>query len=248
MRFKIGSLDISFRLEPAAQDTDHLGSMAPHQKGPTGFYVYGHYDQQGNLFYVGKGNGKRAWSTDRHPIWIRYVEKHLNNQYTVRIIADGMKEDEAETKEWSLISQHGATLVNWVNFGRQTDFKLLEQFHILCNANKKLIQETKTLEATQPEVAIERYLLAIEKIGEYAFMTYELGLIGQLCKEEAEEQGYRGEMEALDRLTLCLCKQGRALEAQENANNYFARYKKDLLLNGSKKINKRIEKAIAKKR
>ena len=43
-------------LEPAA-DAD--------QKHPRRYYVYAHLDSSGQIFYVGKGTGRRAWSTDR---------------------------------------------------------------------------------------------------------------------------------------------------------------------------------------
>lgn len=247
MDFKIGNFGFSIGTGLSTQETEHLGNKAPDQSDPKGYYVYGHYDQNGKLFYVGKGIGRRAWSTDRHPTWARHVHKHLNNQYIVKIIADDMTENDAETKEESLISLYGSTLVNWINFGRQTDFKLLEKFHALRDANRKLIQETKTFETTEPDVAIERYLVAVDKISEYAFMDFEQGLVGQLLKEEADEEGRSGELEALDRLTMCLCKQGKGPDAQQHATNYFIRYKKDLLLKGSEKINKRIEKVLVKK-
>lgn len=47
-------------------------------------YVYGHYDNQGNVFYIGKGTAERAWSKVRHPVWVYYVEKHLSNNYAAK--------------------------------------------------------------------------------------------------------------------------------------------------------------------
>lgn len=56
------------------------------------FYVYVHRDQRGSIFYVGKGKGDRAWSTDRHPIWHRYVETRLGGHYSVEIIEKNLTE------------------------------------------------------------------------------------------------------------------------------------------------------------
>ena len=50
------------------------------------FYVYVHRDLEGNIFYVGKGCGQRAMSTDRHPVWTRYVEERLAGKYNVEVL------------------------------------------------------------------------------------------------------------------------------------------------------------------
>ena len=45
-------------LKPAA-DAD--------QKNPRRSYVYAHVDDTGKFFYIGQGQGQRAWSKERHP-------------------------------------------------------------------------------------------------------------------------------------------------------------------------------------
>ncbi|MBI5908007.1 MAG: hypothetical protein HY853_05425 [Burkholderiales bacterium] len=245
MGFKIGTFGISFSLG-SDKEQERTTSRQPNQENPVDCYVYGHYDNSGNLFYVGKGTGRRAWSDDRHLLWKRYVANHLNGSYTVKIIADGLTDEQAERMEDGLITEHGTTLVNWINFGRLTDFKVLDEYHAHRNANRKLIAETKKIEATNPENAIENYRTAIQNISTYAFLNYEGGLIGKLMQEEADEGGRNGELEALDRLTLCLCKLGQGAAAKEAADSYFAMYKRDLVLKGAEKVLKRVEKAAAK--
>src|SRR3974390_1606536 len=66
------------------------------QENPRRSYVYAHMDSAGKIFYVGKGERRRAWSTDRHPLWRRYVEKHLGGSYQVRILRDNLSAEEAE--------------------------------------------------------------------------------------------------------------------------------------------------------
>lgn len=244
IKFEINNLGISINI--GADDTPEksIGNANPSQRKPFGFYVYGHYDLTGSLFYVGMGRGKRAWAKDRHPLWVRYVNHHLSGNYEVRIIADSMTTEEAEELEARLIAEHGDRLVNLQNMGRSADFKLLEHYHALRDTNRKLIQETKALEKSNPVLAVEQYKKAIEKIAEYAFLEFEQGLFGQLLREEANEFGRSGELEALDRLTLCLIKLGKVSEAADHTAAYFNLFRRDLLLKASEKIKRRIEKAL----
>lgn len=250
MKLKVGinNLGISIGVEPDDGRGKEHARAVPDQTKPRGFYVYGHYDVRGNLFYVGKGTAGRAWARDRHPLWVWYVEKHLGGKYNVKIIADGMTAEEAEELEAEVIAEHEDQLVNWINMGRSMDFKLLDQYHALRNANRKLIQNTRRQEETDLNLAVKNYRTAIEKTAEYAFMDFEQGLIGQLLKEENDEFGKNGELEALDRLTLCLIKLGLASEAAQETDAYFARYKRDLLLKSAEKIKKRVEKALTRPR
>jgi hypothetical protein len=249
MKVKLGIDNLGIHIGIERDDTHKEESRlapVPDQRRPSGFYVYGHYDMNGIMFYVGKGTADRAWSKDRHPLWVRYVEKHLGGNYDVKILADGMSAEEAEEFEAGVIAEHNDQLINWENIGRATDFKLLDQYRKLRNANRKFIQDTKRQEAADLTAAAENYRTAIAKTAEYVFMDLEQGLVGQLLREENDEFGRNGEMEALDRLTLCLIKLGRTNEAAEETAAYFVRYKRDLLMKAAEKIKKRVEKALAR--
>jgi hypothetical protein len=218
------------------------------QENPRRSYVYAHMDSAGKIFYVGKGEGRRAWSTDRHPLWHRYVEKHLGGNYQVRILQDNLSAGEAEEFEAAWIAQCSGDLVNWVNMARVTDFPALDRYHKLRDANRCRIQQAKVIEQRDLLQAAKLYIEAIEATREYAFIDYEKGLVGQLLSEEAEELGRNGEIEALDRLTICLTKLQRPTEAKRHADNYFALYRRDFQLPASRRIAKRIEKALARER
>ena len=237
IRLEVGEADSRAPISPATQVD---------QRSPKGRYVYCHRDEQGRVFYVGVGVGKRAWSTDRHDLWHRYVERHLNGKYKVCILADNLSQDTAEEMEAELIAHYGDGLVNWVNMERSTDFAALEQYHSLRDANRELIQRAKVIEKSDLRKAVELYLKAIDAISSYAFMRFEQGLVGQLLEEEAEELGRNGELKAIDRLTMCLIKLGRAEEAEDLAKKYFAKYRRDLLLKASKQVRQRVEKAVAR--
>ena len=239
-------MHVSFELSPSIESTADLGNSSPDQQRPVDWYVYGHYDDAGNLFYVGKGKDRRAWSTDRHAVWRWYVERHLQGHYQVRIIADTMSEADAEAKEESWISQQGANLVNWISSGRQFDYAGMERYWELRRANEVLMVQAKALEKTDATAAIEAYIKAIENAKGYAFMHNEGGLVGRLNKEMDDEAGYHGVPGAIDRLTLLLCRQGRVLEAQEAAAAYFKTFRGDITYKAHNVIAARLAKALAK--
>ena len=219
------------------------------QVNPRGHYVYAHLDAKGNIFYIGEGVGRRAWSENRHDLWYRYVEKHLNGKYRVQILIDNLCEEDAEYLENVWMAQCGGeNLVNWITMARHVDLHEVERYHSLRNANRRLIQEARPVEKDDLEKASAMYVKAIDAIGEYASIHLETGLVGKLMEEEATEFGINGELEALDRLSLCLIKLNRPQEAANRADAYFALYRRDLHMSAALRITKRIQKALPSKK
>ncbi len=230
-------------------DEDQLGppvrSSDADQEHPRRNYVYAHVDPAGNVFYIGKGKRRRAWSSeDRTPPWTRHVGRHLQRQYTVVILSDNLDTEEAKVLEDESMSCYGANLVNVINPYRETDFAALELFHKRRDANRELLQKAREAEKKSLEGAADMYIEVIAAIQSYQPLKYEPGLYGELIKEEAEENG-RGEIDALDRLTICLTKLGRAPEAASRTEQYFSLYKGDLQRAATKRIRNRIAKALA---
>tara|TARA_R110000823_G_scaffold152048_1_gene283014 strand:+ start:1978 stop:2751 length:774 start_codon:yes stop_codon:yes gene_type:complete len=204
------------------------------------YYVYFHKTGRGDIFYVGKGTGERAWSTDRHPVWKKYVSERLDGQFEVEIARDGLSEQEAEELEWSLICEHGENLVNWVNPGREFDYEAIDHYQKLRNENRKFVDETRRIEDNDQAAAAERYRRALESMREYEAITKERGVVAELGGGPDW-----GDPNILDRLTLCLIRAGKPEEAIAEADRYFSEFPSALNMSMGKKISKRVEKLRA---
>lgn len=102
------------------------------------YYVYLHKKLNGEVFYVGKGKGKRAYSKhNRNPHWENIVKKH---GFVAEIVLADLQEWYAFELEKDLISYYGlksegGTLVNIVSGGggngnyifNEEDRKLISQ-------------------------------------------------------------------------------------------------------------------------
>lgn len=210
----MGELPETSKLEPFR--------VTGERRTPVRCYVYAHLGPDGTPFYIGKGSGSRAWSTDRDAHWHHFIRTRCGGTYEVAIVADNLSEEDALELEESLIARHGATLTNWVNPGRQFDYAALERFHALRDATTSFTSETRPFETSDPELAVVRYRQAIDQMHAYSAIVYETGLVADLRKEVGETA--QGDIAPLDRLTLVLRRLGRFAEIVESVDAYFARY------------------------
>lgn len=81
-------------------------SRRRHEISMNNFYIYGHYTADTNeLFYIGKGSGRRAWATSgRNPYWTRKANKH---GFVVKLLQENLNEETAFTREKELIAEVG---------------------------------------------------------------------------------------------------------------------------------------------
>jgi hypothetical protein len=233
-------------------------------------YVYGHYDNQGNVFYIGNGIGDRAFAKstrDRHATWFYYVNKYLKGQYEVKIIKDNLTNEEAEELEAELILKYSKQLINWTRpiiakvafspFEENKittikddsgieDWESFNKYTKLRLDNRKFIVETKPFEKINIEEAISRYRKAIKTISEYCYYSQTESMKDCLkktvCLDMEKAEGIKGEIEAIERLTLCLCKVGRREEAKREALDYFSTFSQDYTYKGYVDIMKRVYK------
>jgi hypothetical protein len=205
------------------------------------YYVYVHRDSLGNIFYVGKGTGKRAWSKDRDIVWKRYVDERLGGRYEVEILTSDLSEPEAEGLEWELITEHGEKLVNWANPGRQIDDAATQRYITLRDANRKFIAKIRRLEKKNPAEALAQYHVALERLREYAYIVVERGLVAELAAGPKQ-----GDSRIIDGLTRCLVTLGRAEEAINEAERYFEEFPGDRTSYAGQRTLQRIEELKSK--
>jgi hypothetical protein len=225
-------ITISYGATPAKKKVEQ-----DHQPTGTGsFYVYVHRDCNGKIFYVGKGTEKRAWSEDRHPLWHKYVAEKSGGKYTVQIVSYHQTSEEAEEAEEAHISLYGEQIVNWINPGRKFDYEVLERYHKARNTNRAFIAETRSMETATPDVCVDRYRQAMEKMYEYESLTWETGLIAELS---GDDQELRGDVGLVDRLTLCLFRLARYTEVNDAVNAFLLRFPKTVGRTDMQRILKR---------
>lgn len=75
-----------------------------------GYYVYVHKDNRtGEVFYVGKGHGRRAWDArGRHKVWQEKVAS-LEDGWSVEILKDNLSEFEAFELEHDNVIEYGGS-------------------------------------------------------------------------------------------------------------------------------------------
>jgi hypothetical protein len=235
---------------------------------PRDYYVYVHKDQHGNVFYIGKGTGKRAWSKERDDVWQRYVKEKIGGRYEVEIVEKELSEDEAVQLENFIMQRYGNRLLNLVTPSGQiiftprfdegklnvestialnateTELKENERYWALFNSNKEFIAATKAFEATDLEGAVARYRDALLKARECYEIQQRIHLSSGL-RGEWKILPRRCEVKLLDRLTLCLTKLNRGSEAVTEAERYFADFPDDRYSSLGQGIIKRIERIKA---
>jgi len=120
---------------------------------------------------------------------------------------------------------------------RPMDYDGIAQYHKLRDMNRQFVAETRPLESTSLEAAIERYRKALSATIEYERFATERKLFPRLRAQ--------GDIVILDRLTLCLIKAGRPSDAVDEADLYFAEFPDALELKAGQTVKGRIEKRRA---
>lgn len=78
--------------------------------GPTNFYVYAHVDTSGEMVYIGKGTGPRAWnassSSRQNPEHLTWLKAQSDMLDVVHILERSLSATAAYAREAVLIQKH----------------------------------------------------------------------------------------------------------------------------------------------
>lgn len=128
-------------------------------------------------------------------------------------------------------------------YSRQLDHVQAAKYQGMRSAARLLQQNSKTLEATDIDQAINGYRnamrLHIESAGIQIYIAVRPTNTEPLFPQS-------GDIDCIDRLTLCLCKAGKASDAKDAMDEYFAAFPKDAELKAAEKVRKRVAKALSK--
>ena len=125
---------------------------------------------------------------------------------------------------------------------RRMDYDRLPAYHAVRASAASAFQQAKAVEKTDTTAAAHGYNEALGLYIKAAGMP-----IWSVPKGSSEvTTSQTGDIECLNRLTMCLCKLGRAAEANQAANEYFDVCTADATLKAADAIRKRIDKAAAK--
>ena len=199
-----------------------------------GFYVYSHTDKNGDVFYIGKGKGDRAWDRNkRHELWQRYLE-NINHEYIVTVVEKDLDEDAAFEVEEKLIRQHEETIVNWFNSNRHGDWRLIARYWELRKADDVFHANARAMEKVNLEEAVSLYRQEITMVRDYLsvledYYASEVSKFKGMTRKIYQDYYMKtyvsvNDLRALDRLTMCLKKLKRVDEARDDVRRFFEDY------------------------
>jgi hypothetical protein len=180
------------------------------------YYVYVHQDVGGRIFYVGMGTGDRAWSVDRDVIWNHYVRTRLNGRYEVRVIVDGLSEEEALEREVQLMAELANQVVNRQNMGRPVDIPTLNRMSVISQERDDVYAQG--ISARDPVLKLQLFQRALELHRSVSKLCPETGIFGELLRELPP----LGHIELLDSLVRAHIDLGDARGAATALDDYVA--------------------------
>lgn len=206
--------------------------------------VYGHYTQDGVLFYIWTARNGEPTAPDSDYVWSEYVEKRLRGQYDVRCLRGGVTFDDAIAIKDEILAEHATTLLNRVNPHRRVlEDRYLEYEKLRSSCTESRIKG-KALEASEPAAALKHYQESLAALNTYVTIVFEEGHFGEVT-QDLNRQAHGGEaVKILDRISLLLCKEKRYEEANEIAHQVFTAYPRAACSKAAATITKRIAKGV----
>lgn len=211
------------------------------------YSVYGHYRNDGVIFYVWTAKNGESTTPVDNSLWSLYVDKVLFGQYEIRCLSKNISLDQAIDLKDQLLAKHADQVLNRVNPSRGINMEIYEQSRSLrdtCEQNK---QKGKELELSDPTSSLAYYKKALHNLDQYSGLIFENGLFGQFTHEYyGKAQDGSSAIKIADRITLILCKMQQHEEARAILYSVFKKFPDTAKTKGAEIIEKRILKASKK--
>ena len=188
-------------------------------------YVYAWCDPLMQVFYIGKGHGRRAWHPEGHDRALRYARRSHAGSYTVHLLKESLLDSEAQDLEEAAINQFGNALTNWVNAAQYSVFSAEQRAAMWAKLSDrpraqdlehKFRDELKTALSQEQKLSLCRKWVALVRNIEVAWETEEraaarlvadISLHHRLQLEEQTLYSLALLPDLVDRLTKLLWKQ-----------------------------------------
>lgn len=123
---------------------------------------------------------------------------------------------------------------------RRMNYRELDRYHAIRGSAKKLAAKSKEVEATDLNQAVFGYQSAIELLKEAGKIEIYTSTAAWSSPATTSETG---DIDCLNRLTICLCKLKRGQDARSVVEDYFSAFPKEAELKTAEQIRKRVAKA-----
>jgi hypothetical protein len=201
----------------------------------------------GTPFFVWRWRAAQVDETPGDAMFDYYVRNHLKGEYRRDLLEQGLSRDAADSLQSTFMRTHALTLLNRVNFHRRPLYSNLDAYH---EANGKVWPARelgRAMEKSDPDGAVEAYETAIRHCDTCAGLQTEEGLYGEVTRDMDVHHYTATALKAMDRISLILCRAGRAPEAQARAKVFFEAHP-EVVDTDAQVVLRRIEKAIRRPR
>ena len=198
--------------------------------------VYMHKKSNGEVFYVGIDWNDFRYSEKQPYYWNEYVSNELNGNYQVEVIAKDVTSDDAGLIKDRVLELYSEEVINTVNFNRRFNMEIFEVYSAAQKQYEHFRAEGLSIEKSgNIGLAIDAY-----------FNAYEFYIKTMNSRNfDANEQYLKAHSppppsQIVDRLSMCLLKQGRYVELIDFGERYSCYFTRKDRTGGELKFFKRV--------